>query len=256
MTDTATSESGSTMRRWDGEGAAFAEVGSLEHVRATPPGKWRPAGIAPFAEEGSPLVWRYGLGAEAMWVVRDDARGLVGWLPSGSQRVAMVPADGSALRGHDLVSRFEVPRALRQSWWQGSGVLRIAPTAKPWSIWYFTEDDGSFGGHYVNLELPHLRSSDEPVSISTRDLILDVWIDAAGTWLKDEDELDAAVASSRRFSAEDAASVRTIAAAAHQELVVDRSWPMNEAWEDWRPPQNWIEPGVLPAELWNGAAGR
>jgi len=241
------------MRRWEGGPVSGFDSHALEHVRTTPDSAWRSAGEAPFTEEGSPLVWRYGLGAEAMWVVRDDHRGLVGWLPPGSQRVAMAPTDGTNLRDHDLAERFEVPRVPRQSTWEGGGVLRIAPTGKPWSIWFFTEDDGSFNGHYVNLELPHVRRTDEPSWTSTRDLVLDVWIDSTGTWLKDEDELEAAV-SSGRYRAKDAEMVRTFAAAAHHELVVEPGWPMTEGWEAWQPPAAWAEPAVLPADLWEAAA--
>ena len=48
----------------------------------------------------------------------------------------------------------------------------------------------SFAGHYVNLELVHERAGVGGPRIHTRDLTLDLWLDADGElWLKDEDEL-------------------------------------------------------------------
>ena len=45
--------------------------------------------------------------------------------------------------------------------WRGPGILKIAPTGVPWSVWYFTDEvDGTFEGHYVNLELVHQRPAD------------------------------------------------------------------------------------------------
>ena len=50
----------------------------------------------------------------------------------------------------------------------------------PWSLWYFWEDDGSFAGHYVNLELVHHRPTSGEARVLTRDLTLDLWLDADG----------------------------------------------------------------------------
>ncbi len=38
-------------------------------------------------------------------VVRDDARGLVAWLPAGSTRLAAMPRDGRAIRDRSLEER-------------------------------------------------------------------------------------------------------------------------------------------------------
>ena len=167
-----------------------------------------------------PVRWstyRYGYFAAPLRVVRDDERGLVAWLPEGSEQLAAtratVVACGTARSrtGRELFVRRDVDLVVTR--WRGPGILRIVPTGVPWSIWYFFTDDGAFDGHYVNLELPHLRAADGGARTYTRDLTLDLWLDVDGTlWLKDEDELDAAVAGGA-YSAEQGAAVREVARA-------------------------------------------
>jgi hypothetical protein len=207
-----------------------------------------PAGSPPYAQPGDVLTWHYGLSADVLRVVRDDERGLVAWLPSGAEQLASVPAGGGSLRDLPLEQRFSGPRVMRRRTWQGPGVLRIAPTGSPWSVWYFTDDaDGSFEGHYVNLELPHRRPANSP-RVHTRDLILDLWVEDGDTWLKDADELEAAVRSGR-YTDEQGALVRDLAELARSELIDPRAWPLDEDWETWRPPAGWDEPLSLPASL-------
>jgi predicted RNA-binding protein associated with RNAse of E/G family len=130
--------------------------------------------------------------------------------------------------------------------WSGPGLLRIAPSGVPWSVWYFRADDGSFEGHYVNLELPHERPVDGTRRTHTRDLVLDLWVDATDTWLKDADEL-AAGATAGWCTPEQAAIVHGLADQARRELIDPRAWPLDETWEAWEPPAAWDEPLRLPA---------
>ena len=54
--------------------------------------------------------------------------------------------EGSALRSAPSITR-------------SAYASTAAPTGVPWSIWYLLdEDDGTFEGHYVNLELVHRRT--------------------------------------------------------------------------------------------------
>jgi hypothetical protein len=208
----------------------------------------RPAGGPPYAEPGDVVTWHYGLSADVLRVVRDDERGLVAWLPSGSEQLASVPAGGGSLRELPLDRRFSGRRAMRRRTWRGPGILRVAPTGRPWSIWYFTdEDDGSFAGHYVNLELVHRRPQSVR-RVHTRDLVLDLWVEDGETWLKDADELEAAVAAGR-YTEEQGALVHDLAELARAEVIERRAWPLDEGWESWRPPQEWDEPLSLPASL-------
>lgn len=242
--DTAVSDSGSTMQRLTG-GAARRPVDLtvLEaHRLVGRDDGWTDAGTGPFLAPGEVVLWRYGHGTDPMRVVRDDERGLVAWLAEGTEQVGMAPVDGRAMRDVPLAERFGVERGPVLRRWSGDGVLRIAPTDRPWSVWVFREDDGALAGHYVNLELPHRRQG--RVS-ATRDLVLDLWLDAAdGLWLKDADELEAAVGSGH-LSADVAAEVLAVAEWARDELVAGDDWPLDEEWATWRPPADWSVP-TLP----------
>jgi hypothetical protein len=197
---------------------------------------WRAAGSPPFLDPGDVLLWRYGRGLESLRVVRDDERGLVAWLASGSEGAVWVPADGVPLRDRPPAERFGSERVPTIRPWQGGGILRIAPTGRPWSVWLFWEDDGAFAGHYINLELPHTRSDNE---LATRDLTLDLWLEPTGAlWLKDADEVEGAVAGGR-YPVETADEIHAAAEWARAELVEGRDWPLDEEWTRWRAPADW-----------------
>ncbi|MGB3375662.1 MAG: DUF402 domain-containing protein [Microbacterium sp.] len=207
---------------------------------------------------GDEILWRYGGFIEAARVIRDDAQGLVVWIPSGSARLESVPADGRAIRDVPLTERFSVPWRIRQSTWTGPGIVRVAPTGRPWSVWFFRESDGTPAGAYVNVELPHRRVGGAVPGIFSRDLVLDLWIDAehAGSediWLKDADELDAAVVQGR-FTADQADAVRAMADHAAAEFIIGRGWPLDEPWESWAPDAAMDMPVTLPASVVMDAA--
>ncbi len=209
-------------------------------------GGWRGDGTGPFLDPGEVMLWRYGRRLEPVRVVRDDERGLVAWLAEATELVAWVPADGRSTREVPLGERFDVGRTAVISRWQGSGVLRIAPAGRPWSVWLFWEDDGSFAGHYVNLELPHRRRG---VETATRDLTLDLWLEPDGTlWLKDSDELEVAV-SNGRYSAALADEIRAAADWARVDLVEAGGWPLDDEWTTWRPPAHWTMPPLPDTPL-------
>lgn len=247
MTDQTVSESGGTMRRLvDLPGHAVPDLELLAPMRRVEPDvpTW-PAGGPPYLREGEVVHWCFGVSADLLRVVRDDERGLVAWLPSGSERLVAAARDGRGLRDRSVEERAALAAA--GDWdrvvgtWRGPGLLRVAPTGVPWSVWFFTGDDGGFEGHYVNLELPHERPVDGAARTHTRDLTLDLWVDATGTWLKDEDELDAGAAAGW-CTPEQAAQIRAAGEQARRELVEPRAWPLDEGWEDWRPPAAWDEP--------------
>ncbi|MFB7250701.1 DUF402 domain-containing protein [Microbacterium sp. NPDC056234] len=205
---------------------------------------------APVFAPADVILWRYRRFVETARVIRDDSRGLVVWIPSGSARLESVPADGRRSRDVPLEERFTVPWVIRESTWRGQGIVRVAPTGQPWSVWFFRDADGTPSGAYVNLELPHRRTAGEPPSIITRDLVLDVWVDAThpgseDIWLKDADELDAAVEQGR-FTAEQADAVRALADHACRQFIEDGSWPLDEGWERWAPDAAMDEPVELP----------
>jgi hypothetical protein len=229
------------------------DLGQLEALRqAEGGGPWAAAGSGQFLGHGDVVHWRYGRRCDPMRVVRDDERGLVAWLAPGTELLSSAPGDGLALRDRPLAERFVGERVPALGAWQGGGILRIAPTGRPWSVWIFWEDDGSLAGHYVNLELPHRRSGDET---NTRDLVLDLWVEPSGdVWLKDADELEAAVTSGHYAPAQ-ADDVRAAAEWARAELVEGRDWPLDEEWATWRPPTGWTVPPLPDTPLVRAARG-
>lgn len=246
-----TGSGGRAVRLRDGgtpPAAVVADLDVLEPLREVR-GE-RLSGTAPYWEPGTVIDWCYGQNVDPVRVVRDDERGLVAWLAPGTEVLASVPVDGRGLRDRPLVERFVVERELRVRHWQGPGVLRVAPTGVPWSVWWFWDDDWAFEGHYVNLELVHERT-DVPARTVTRDLVLDLVIEAGPTravWLKDEDELEAAIACGR-YDPAMGDVVRALGERARHEMVGPWAWPLDEHWESWRPPAGWEEPLELPARL-------
>lgn len=205
---------------------------------------------APAFAPGEEILWRYGRHIEAVRVIRDDVRGLVVWIPSGSARLEPAPADGRRHRDVPLDERFRTPWVMRESTWTGPGVVRVAPAGRPWSVWFFRRPDGTPDGAYVNLELPHVRVTGGTPAVFSRDLVLDLWIDAehAGSedvWLKDADELEAVVAQGR-FTPAQAEAVRCLADHAGREFIADGAWPLDEGWDRWSPDAAMDAPVALP----------
>lgn len=213
----------------------------------------RPSGAPPFWQRGDVILWRYQrkvrgyVGPETvrpMRVVRDDADALVAWLAPDTPVLRPVLADGRELRSVPAHQMFGSGRAVGRSRWQGTGVLKVAPTGVPWSVWLFWEPDWSFRGWYVNLEDVHVRDGS---SIVTQDHVLDLWVtpDRSVRW-KDEDELDAAVETGR-WTAADGERFRHDAGDVEVRITAwDR--PFRDGWEDWRPDLSWPVP-ELPAHL-------
>jgi len=206
------------------------------------------------------ILWQYSRHVEAARVVRDDDRGLVVWIPSGSERLESAPADGRRTREVPLAERFSVAWIMRQSLWEGPGVLRVAPTGMPWSVWFFREPDGAPSGAYVNLELPHRRAGGSAPGVHSSDLVLDLWIsreypEHEDVWLKDADELEAAVAQGR-FTERQADAVRSLADHAASEFIARGSWPLDEEWDTWQPDAAMDAPVLLPAHERVDAARR
>lgn len=213
-------------------------------------GPLRPAGDAPFLQPGQPLAWHYGRSTSMARVVSDDERGLVCWVASGAPQLVWTLAEG-AVRDLPLAQRFRTPRVVRRKQWRGPGNLRVSPTGAPWSLWWFYDQTGSYTGLYVNIELPHARPVGPLGATYTRDLVLDLWIDSDGCWLKDADELAAYLDSGRLDGLavtpqEAAAQVEQTAQAAISELFDATGWPFNQGFELFRPTRELELPVEIP----------
>jgi predicted RNA-binding protein associated with RNAse of E/G family len=201
-----------------------------------------------FWKPGTTIEWVYeGPGQHAdkplvrpMTVVRDDADGLVAWLAPGTPLLKPVLVDGREIRHAGPVAMFTAERVLKLDVWRGTGILKVSPPGKPWSVWYFWDDDATFRGWYVNLEREHVRDW-AARRTSTVDHVLDLWINPDRTieW-KDEDELEGAV-SAGRFSA---AEAERIVADAHLAIRDIEAWtaPFSDGWESWSAPPAWRLP--------------
>ncbi len=135
----------------------------------------RSSGTPPYWRSGDQVVWREGSGplgtgepvldttlphfATPVTVVRDDAKGLVVWVRTGTPVLRAARADGRDKRADArtlfttaIVHDFGVHAFYDQ--------VRVVPTGQSWSAWsFFREGTGEFAGWYVNLERPHVRDA-------------------------------------------------------------------------------------------------
>jgi hypothetical protein len=213
----------------------------------------RPSGTPPFWRPGEQVWWRY---RRPRWspgdpetvhpvtVVRDDAEALVAWIAPGTPVAVPRRPDGRGLREAPLEEMFTARRVQAFGTWFGRGNIRYAPTGRPWSVWLFWEDDGSFSGWYVNLEDPHVRDAR---NVYSTDHVLDVEVEPDGRiTMKDEHELVAAV-DQGRFTPTEAERYHADAQAAVAEAAAGRP-PYDEDWAGFRPDPAWPVP-ALPPEL-------
>jgi len=212
-----------------------------------PPRGHRPSGTGPFWPAGQHVLWSYRRphgsgGTRPVRVVADDADGLVVWLAPGTPVTVAALPDGRPVRSVGTDRVFREGRSLRTASWSGLGLLMIAPTGTPWSLWRFTAPDDR-PSWYVNLEDPHCR---DEVGVLTQDHVLDLVVEPGGRVLtKDADELEAAVQAGR-FTAHDAARITADAAAATAEVAAGRS-PFDGSWDAWTADPAWPLPVLPPA---------
>ncbi|MEQ7006448.1 DUF402 domain-containing protein [Actinopolymorpha sp. B17G11] len=208
-----------------------------------PPADLRPSGEPPYWEPGTVICWRYGRAVRPMRVVRDDAVGLVAWLAPRTPVLKSVLANGNDIRSVPIgPARFTTPRASKRDVWHGTGILKIAPTGVPWSVWVFWDDEGGHREWYVNLEQIHVRDKE---NVYTRDHVLDLVVHPDRRVVrKDEDEFAAAVEVGR-FDAEVAAQIEEAADEVERSVA---AWepPFCDGWERWRPDPDWPLPSLPP----------
>jgi hypothetical protein len=211
----------------------------------------RPSGGPPYWQAGTQVVWREGDGplgtgamvvdmsvphfAQPVTVVRDDADGLVVWLPCGTPVQRAARADGRGKR-EEPSTMFTTDLVHERGTHALFDQVRIAPTGRPWSVWvFFAEETGEFAGWYVNLEEPHVRDDH---SVYTSDHVLDLVVAPDRTVVrKDEEELALAVAQGV-FDGPAAVAIEANAAAV-ETLVAHWGPPFCDGWETFRPDPTW-----------------
>jgi hypothetical protein len=186
---------------------------------------------------GDTALYRFVRYGKVRWatphVVVDHGPDVVAlYLPVGAP--AKTPVwDGRPIRGqadHDW--------ALRDHVWHTSNELVVIRWGAAHAVELLWDPDtGDFKGWYVNIQEPLRRS---PLGFDTDDLVLDIWVEPAGTWRwKDEDELEEAVTLGR-FTEDEAAAIR----AEGERVLADPPWPTG--WEGWRPDPAWPLPALPP----------
>lgn len=213
------------------------------------PAGYRPSGPPPYWSPGEQIQWRYQApdgaseGIRPVTVVRDDADGLVAWLAPGTPILRPVHLDGRSIRALPPAEAFAVPWTLIEDTWQGTGILMIAPTGVPWSVWLFWNDDGGFRNWYVNLEAVHVR---DETGVLTGDRVLDLVVHPDRRYeRKDEDELVGAVTAGRHTA--DEARILEAHLGEVEQLVEKWASPFRDGWESWRPDPRWPVP-QLPVD--------
>jgi hypothetical protein len=196
---------------------------------------------------GEQVLWRYrGNATERLHIARpvtvvhDDTELLAVWMAPGSECVRPVLSDGGEIAREPLASRFAKPRSTHRSTWFGTGVLKLARPADPWSVWIFWDRGWRLRNWYVNLEEPRLRWDG---GVDSEDHVLDIAVypDRGWEW-KDEDEFEAAQ-DAGLIGPSKAAEIRAAGLRAVREIE-HWGWPFRDGWENWRPDPSWPVPAL------------
>jgi hypothetical protein len=183
-------------------------------------------------------------------VAADGPDGTLLWLPQDTPTRVSLFADGRPVRDVPMAERFTRPWHTGPGVWTGTSVLEWIPPGRAWhTVYWFFDGSGRFRNWYVNVETPPVRWDDRagggPAGFDSDDLELDVVIAPDRSCvLKDEDELEAAVACGD-LSSRVADRTRLEAAAAIDTATAARR-PFDGWLTDFRPSPDWAPP-ALPA---------
>lgn len=184
---------------------------------------------------GDVVVRRYFRGphllmAHAGRMVRRSRRGLLLWVPIGSDFAALLGSDGTRMREEPIERVAEAPLGLTT--WRDRDVLILIRPGRAHSVWWFFYR-GRFDGWYVNLEKPAVWWEDgATVGLDTIDHALDLVVAADGTsqW-KDEDEFRWATGRPGYWSADEARAVLAEGRRVRREAAA-RRFPFDGTWCD------------------------
>jgi hypothetical protein len=175
-----------------------------------------------------------------MTVVSDRAELTMLWLPIGTPTKRPVLLDH--IPGTPRVWRDD-NWVLVDGTWSWAELLIVLRPDDAFATWLRWDHHRTFLGWYVNMQTPAART---PLGFDVRDQQLDVLVEPDRSWtLKDEDELEAAVAQGR-YSYEEAAQVRHAAVLVTREIEAAR-YPFDDSLRSWRPAR-----GLMPPTLTEG----
>jgi hypothetical protein len=175
-----------------------------------------------------------------MVVARDDAGGLLLWMPAGTEVAGLRDDDGRTLHAAPI-GAMRNPRLVRTTWGERD-VLILMPPGAAHSVWWFFRH-GRFDGWYVNLETPARRHED---GVDATDLVLDVVVAPDRSWRwKDEDEFADRIGVPGYFNRAGAGEIRAEGERLVK-LVEAGAFPFDGTYTDFRPDPSWPEPH-LPA---------
>jgi hypothetical protein len=129
--------------------------------------------------------------------------------------------------------------------WHGHGVLMLQRPGESYAVWVFWHGpERAFRGWYLNLQEPFRRTE---VGYDTQDLELDIWLPAEGGWrLKDDEVLEDRIREGR-YTAEQIAETRALAARIIADLETNGRW-WSKDWASWEPDPSWPTPSLPPQQ--------
>ena len=181
------------------------------------------------------------------YVVSDDDRGLLAWVPPATPIAYEEALDGRVMRDMPFAEWVSLSYRLGVHTWAGPGVLKFLPSGAHHSVWWFRDEQGGFAGWYVNLEEPGVRWDDGPVAgIDMVDQDLDIWVRPDRSWeWKDEHELVERLGFPAHYWVDDEAAVRAEGERVVK-LIEAGEFPFDGTWCDFQPPRSWSAPAALP----------
>ena len=187
------------------------------------------------SRRGDVVTW-----VQATRVVRDDAAGLLLWMPEGSGFGYRVDASGRQIREEpiDVVAQC----TLAAGTWRDTSVLIWNPAGAAHSLWWFFQAQ-HFTGWYVNLEIRGPRWGYGPCrGIDVADMGLDVVVSPDRSWRwKDEEDFAAFTDAPGYWTAEQAAGARAEGQRVIA-LVENGSFPFDGTHCDFAPDPTWPSP--------------
>jgi hypothetical protein len=180
-------------------------------------------------------------------VVSDDDRGLLLWMPRGSEVRNDMAVDGRGVRDMPFAEWSVADRHLVPVTWAGPGILMFLPAEGDHSVWFFRTDDGVFREWYVNLEEHGIRWDDgELAGVDVVDQDLDVVAAPDRTWVwKDEDEFAERLALPEHYWVPDPGAVWAEGRRMVKKIEAGE-FPFDGTWTGFQPDPDWIPPLAIP----------